>query len=46
MVPHARFNEVNENLKQERAERLRLEEELARARGQQPGQPAEKLSPR
>ena len=36
MVPHARFNEVNETLKHERAERLRLEEELARARGQQP----------
>lgn len=38
-VPHARFNEVNEALKQERAERLRLEEELARARGAQ--QPSE-----
>lgn len=42
-VPHGRFNEVNEQLKQERAERLRLEEELARARGsqqaQQPEQP-------
>ncbi|MBG4448718.1 hypothetical protein I5F71_02830 [Pseudomonas aeruginosa] len=36
MVPHARFNEVNETLKAERAERLRLEEELARARGQVP----------
>lgn len=36
MVPHARFNEVNETLKSERAERLRLEEELARARGQVP----------
>lgn len=46
MVPHARFNEVNENLKQERAERLRLEEELARARGQQPEQPAEKAEPK
>lgn len=42
MVPHARFNEVNETLKQERAERLRLEEELARARGAQPAVPAEK----
>lgn len=42
MVPHARFNEVNETLKQERAERLRLEEELARARGAQPAAPAEK----
>ncbi len=36
MVPHARFNEVNETLKSERAERLRLEEELARTRGQVP----------
>ena len=42
MVPHARFNEVNETLKQERAERLRLEEELARARGGQPAVPADK----
>lgn len=33
MVPHARFNEVNESLKAEREARLRLEEELARARG-------------
>jgi len=32
-VPHARFNEVNESLKQERAARLKLEEELARANG-------------
>ena len=45
MVPHARFNEVNETLKHERAERLRLEEELARARGQQPA-PAEKPDPK
>lgn len=36
MVPHARFNEVNETLKSERAERLRLEEELARTRGKVP----------
>lgn len=36
MIPHARFNEVNESLKQERAARLQLEEELARARGTQP----------
>ena len=42
MVPHARFNEVNETLKHERAERLRLEEELARARGQQPAAQADK----
>jgi hypothetical protein len=42
MVPHARFNEVNETLKQERAARLQLEEELARARGQQPAPAAEK----
>lgn len=41
MVPHARFNEVNETLKHERAERLRLEEELARARGQQPAPQAD-----
>lgn len=34
-VPHARFNEVNEALKQERAARLQLEEELARTRGAQ-----------
>lgn len=38
-VPHARFNEVNEQLKQERAARLQLEEELARARGAQQAQP-------
>lgn len=36
MVPHARFHEVNEELKQQRAERLRLEEELARAKGAKP----------
>lgn len=39
-VPHSRFNEVNEQLKTERAERLRLEEELARARGA--GKPQDK----
>jgi hypothetical protein len=33
VVPHARFHEVNESLKAEREARLRLEEELARARG-------------
>ena len=44
MVPHARFNEVNESLKAEREARLRLEEELARARGAgavQPEAPAD-----
>lgn len=40
-VPHARFNEVNQNLKNERAERLRLEEEVARLRGAAPA-PVEK----
>jgi len=39
VVPHARFNEVNEQYKQEREARLRLEEELARLRGGQPQQP-------
>lgn len=46
MVPHARFNEVNETLKHERAERLRLEEELARARGQQPAAQTDKPEPK
>lgn len=46
MVPHARFNEVNETLKHERAERLRLEEELARARGQQPAAQVDKPEPK
>jgi hypothetical protein len=36
MIPHARFNEINEALKKERAERLQLEEELARTRGRVP----------
>lgn len=36
MVPHSRFNEVNDALKAEREARLHLEEELARARGTQP----------
>lgn len=44
-VPHARFNEVNEALKLERAERLRLEEELARARGGQQAQHQEPQQP-
>lgn len=43
MVPHSRFNEVNNALKSERAERLRLEEELARSRGQ--AKPAEEVKP-
>lgn len=33
VVPHSRFNEVNEQYKQERDARLKLEEELARLRG-------------
>ena len=33
VVSHGRFNKVNEAYKSERAERLRLEEELARVRG-------------
>ncbi|PIA74305.1 hypothetical protein CDR19_04375 [Ectopseudomonas toyotomiensis] len=36
VVPHSRFHEVNESLKQERAERLRLEEENARLKGAAP----------
>lgn len=45
-VPQARFNQVNEALKHERTERLRLEEELARARGSLPAQqPADKELP-
>lgn len=40
MVPHARFNEVNDQLKAERDARLKLEEELARARGAQPREEA------
>lgn len=36
MVPHARFNEVNKSWQEERAERLRLEEEVARLRGSTP----------
>lgn len=43
MVPHSRFNEVNNALKSERAERLRLEEELARSRGQ--AKPVEEVKP-
>lgn len=44
-VPHARFNEVNEALKQERAARLQLEEELARARGAQQPEPKPAAEP-
>lgn len=45
-VPQARFNQINEALKHERTERLRLEEELARARGSLPvQQPADKELP-
>lgn len=40
-VPHARFNEVNESLKEERKRRLELEEELARARGSVPAKKEE-----
>lgn len=36
VVPHARFHEVNESLKREREERLRLEEENARLKGAAP----------
>lgn len=43
MVPHARFNEVNETLKQERAARLQLEEELARTKGQVPDPAVKKV---
>lgn len=35
MVPHSRFNEVNESYKTERQARLALEEELARLKGGQ-----------
>ncbi len=45
MVPHGRFHEVNEQLKKERADRLRLEEELARARGTQQASQAADQSP-
>lgn len=36
VVPHSRFHEVNESLKREREERLRLEEENARLKGAAP----------
>lgn len=45
MVPHSRFNEVNETLKAERAARLLLEEELARSKGAQPKPDQEKAKP-
>lgn len=39
-VPHARFNQVNEDYKTERAARLALEERLARLEGTKPAEPA------
>ncbi|WJN61361.1 hypothetical protein [Pseudomonas sp. SO81] len=45
-VPHARFNEVNTALKAERAERLRLEEELARAKGGGGAKPEDEEKPK
>lgn len=45
-VPHARFNEVNESLKEERKRRLELEEELARARGSAPAKKEEDPKPK
>ncbi|WP_439885643.1 hypothetical protein ACTACK_10540 [Pseudomonas syringae] len=36
MIPHARFNEVNEEAKAHRARVLQLEEELARSKGSAP----------
>lgn len=39
MVPHARFNEVNEEAKAHRARVLELEEQLARAKGTSPAEP-------
>ncbi|WP_083272555.1 MULTISPECIES: hypothetical protein [Pseudomonadaceae] len=44
-VPHARFNEVNESLKEERKRRLELEEELARTRGAVPAKREEDPKP-
>jgi len=41
MVPHARFNEVNEEAKTHRARVLALEEELARMKGSAPAKPKE-----
>lgn len=40
MIPHARFNQVNEDYKTERAARLALEERLARLEGAKPADPA------
>ncbi|MBD1554775.1 hypothetical protein [Pseudomonas typographi] len=46
MVPHARFNEVNEEAKTYRARALALEEENARLKGQAPAaKPAEEEKP-
>lgn len=39
MIPHARFNEVNEEAKAHRARVLELEEELARVKGAAPANP-------
>lgn len=39
MIPHSRFNEVNEEYKAERDRRLALEEELARLRGEASAKP-------
>jgi len=35
VIPQSRFNEINQRYKEERQARLRLEEELARSKGQQ-----------
>lgn len=45
MVPHARFNEVNEEAKTYRAKMLELEEELARLKGTQSAKPEPKEAP-
>ncbi|WP_431484199.1 hypothetical protein [Pseudomonas solani] len=45
-VPHSRFNEVNESLKEERRRRLELEEELARAKGSAPAKKDEDPKPK
>jgi hypothetical protein len=42
MIPHARFNEVNEEAKLHRARVLELEEELARAKGSAPAAESKK----
>ena len=45
MVPHARFNEVNEEAKSNRQRVLELEEELARAKGEKPAPEKEPEKP-